>query len=232
MILLLAVRLRINLLAITMKSSLYAIFIHTFISLFSIVNPIGMAPIFLKIIKDFSRRERHKTAFRVVIYGIILLVVTLFFGPSVLLFFGISIPLIQIAGGFLVFFTSWEMLNFKSKISPQEKQEASHGTDIAFFPLTMPITAGAGSIAITIAIASNIQPGFSMVMITQYIGAILGILAVFLIVAFCYRFADSIFTRMGQTATSVLTRLFAFILLGISVGLIWDGIRQLILSLS
>ncbi len=193
-----------------------------------------MAPIFLGMTKDFPRKERHKIAYRVMIYGIILLVATLFAGPTILLFFGISLPLIQIAGGFIVFFTAWEMLNFKSKISPQEKQEAStsaHAADIAFFPLTMPITAGAGSMAIIIATASEVGHKISGVTLSQYIVVIIAILAVFAIVGVCYRFSDSIFTRLGQTGTSVVTRLSAFILLAIAVGLVWDGIRDLLLSL-
>lgn len=210
---------------------IYTLFVHTFISLFSIVNPIGMAPIFLSMTRDFPRKERHKIAYRVMLYGIILLLVTLFAGPTIILFFGISIPLIQIAGGFIVFFTSWEMINFKSKISPQEKHEAltpAHATDIAFFPLTMPITAGAGSMAIIIALASNIGHHISGATLSQYIVVVVAILAVFAIVGFCYRYSDSIFTRLGQTGTSVVTRLSAFILLAIAVGLVWDGIRGLL----
>lgn len=216
-----------------MKSfaSFYTLLVHTFISLFSIVNPVGMASIFLSLTKDYPSKERHNIAYRVVLYGVILLVIALFFGPSVLRFFGISIPYIQVAGGFLVFFTAWEMLSFKPRINPQEKQEAMHSGDIAFFPLTMPITAGAGALAITIAIASRLDHTVSVNTFSQYTGVIAGIIGVFIFVGICYRFADSIFARLGQTGASVITRLSAFILLAIGVSLIWEGIRELVLSI-
>jgi multiple antibiotic resistance protein len=199
--------------------------------LFSIVNPIGNASIFLGLTQNYTRQERYLIAYRVVFYGIILLVATLFLGQAVLLFFGISMPLVQIAGGILVFFTAWEMMSFKSKITPQEKQEAIQESDIAFFPLTMPLTAGAGSIAITITVASHLDRSFSLNSAMQYCAAIMAILAVFVIVGICYRFSDSIFVRLGRTGASVVTRLSAFILLAIGVSLTWDGLKVLILSL-
>lgn len=207
------------------------LFIHTFISLFSIVNPIGCAPIFLEVTRGYSHRERNKIAYQVMIYGIILLIVTLFIGPSMLKFFGLSLPLIQIAGGFLVFFTSWEMLNFKSKINPSEQQEAMKREDVAFFPLTMPITAGAGSMAIIIATASRLEHSISTMAMMQYGMVIAAIVGVLVIAGLCYRFSGAIFTWLGQTGTSTVTRLFAFILLAIGVGLMWEGISNLVLSL-
>jgi multiple antibiotic resistance protein len=208
----------------------YGAFTYAFLSLFSIVNPIGMAPIFLNMTKDYPARERYKIALRVALYGSILLIMALFFGLSILRFFGISLPFIQVSGGLLVFFTAWEMLNAKPKIKPDEELEALHSHDITFFPLTMPITAGAGSLAITIAIASSLGRDPTWDMGSQYLGVIAAMILVFIFVWICYRFSDSIFTKLGTTGTSVVTRLTAFILLAIGLQMVWSGFQQLILT--
>jgi|HubBroStandDraft_3_1064219.scaffolds.fasta_scaffold04492_5 multiple antibiotic resistance protein len=205
--------------------------VFPFVSIFSMVNPIGMAALFLEMTKHYSVDVRHKLAYRVAIYGFLLLVVALFVGPYVLNFFGVSLPDIQIAGGIFVFYTAWGMLTAQPKVSGVEAREAADSADIAFFPLTMPITAGAGSLAVTISLSSKIsRSGRSDLM--DYGGAIIGIALVFVSTALCYRFADVIFRRIGHAGTNVITRLSAFILLAIGVEIVWGGLKPLILALS
>ena len=92
-----------------------SVFVYAFVSLFSIVNPIGMSGVFLELTKRFSDKRRHVAAYLVALYGAILLLATFFIGPYVLKFFGISISSIQVAGGILVFYSAWGMLNTKPK---------------------------------------------------------------------------------------------------------------------
>jgi multiple antibiotic resistance protein len=94
----------------------------------------------------------------------------------------------------------------------------------------MPITAGAGSLAITIAIASNLGHDPNWNTGAQYLGVIAAMLFVFIGVWICYRFSDTIFTKLGNTGTSVATRLTAFILLAIGLQMVWGGFQQLILT--
>jgi multiple antibiotic resistance protein len=205
--------------------------VFTFVSLFAMVNPIGMAAVFLELTRDYPVGVRHTLAYKVAIYGFLLLVVALFVGPYVLNFFGVSLQDIQIAGGIYVFYTAWGMLTARPKVTGVETQEAADSADIAFFPLTMPITAGAGSLAITISLSSKIShPPTGHLAV--YGGAIIGIALVFISVALCYRFADAIFRRIGHVGTNVITRLTAFILLAIGVEIVWGGLKPLILGLS
>ena len=125
--------------------------VFTFVSLFAMVNPIGMAAVFLELTRNCPVGIRYSLAYKVAIYGFLLLVVALFIGPYVLNFFGVSLQDIQIAGGIYVFYTAWGMLTARPKVTGVETQEAADSADIAFFPLTMPITAGAGSLAVTAA---------------------------------------------------------------------------------
>lgn len=205
----------------------YTLFSYAFASLVSIVNPIGMSVIFLTMTKDLENNERHKIAYKVAIYSTIVTIITFFVGPSVLRFFGISLSSIQVAGGMLVFYYSWGMFATKPKISHEEAKEAVESSDIVFFPLTMPITAGAGSMAVILALAANLAKtnNFDPPHILTISAAIL---VTFIVVALCYRFADSIFNKLGYTGTHVVTSLAAFILLAIAINLISQGVINIL----
>jgi small neutral amino acid transporter SnatA (MarC family) len=142
-----------------------------------------------------------------------------------------SLPDIEIAGGIFVFYVAWGLLTAQPKVSSAEAREAANASDIAFFPLTMPITAGAGSLAVTISLSSRVSHSGTSALV-GYGGVIIGIALVFVSVALCYRFADAIFRRIGEAGTTVVTRLTAFILLAIGVEMIWGGLKPLILSCS
>ncbi len=205
--------------------------VFTFVSIFSMVNPIGMAALFLEMTKEYPVNVRHGLAYRVAIYGALLLIGALFVGPYVLSFFGVALADIEIAGGIFVFFTAWGMLTAQPKVTGAEEREAADSANIAFFPLTMPITAGAGSLAVTISLSSRISRSGTNEL-ASYGATIVGIVLVFASVAVCYRFADMIFRRIGEAGTNVVTRLTAFILLAIGVEIVWGGLKPLILSLS
>lgn len=205
------------------------VFVYAFVSLFSIVNPIGMSGVFLELTKRFSNKRRHIAAYLVALYGSILLLGTFFIGPYVLKFFGISLPSIQVAGGILVFYSAWGMLNTRPK-SEEEKTTGSRKVDNIFFPLTMPLTAGAGAIAVTIALAAKVAK-YHANAIQTISASIAAILLVFVTVAICYRYADTIFNKLGRTGTSVVGSLSAFILLAIGVTVIWEGVKGLIIPL-
>lgn len=207
------------------------VFVYAFVSLFAIVNPIGMSAVFLELTKKFSDDQRHAAAYLIAIYGTILLIATFFAGPYVLKFFGISLPSIQVAGGILVFYSAWGMLNTKPKSSAEEEKTSipkGNWSDIIFFPLTMPITAGAGSIAVTIAMAARFEKE-NMYTIATVSASMAAIILVFVLVAICYRYADNIFNKLGKTGTSIVGSLSAFILLAIGVTVIWQGILGLIM---
>ena len=208
--------------------------IYTFMAILPISNPIGMAPIFLELTSDYSKTIRHKAALAVGSYCFFLITGILLVGPLIIAFFGISIPIIQLAGGLLVCHTTWGMLNVQPKVSRAEVKESDaqkSASDIAFFPLTMPLTVGAGSIAMTMAIASDIERTALLPSVVDYLSAIAGILGVSLTILICYRFADKIFHKLGTTGTNVVTKLSAFIILAVGVNIIWDGVRTLILNL-
>lgn len=204
---------------------IYKYFLYAFIALFPMVNPIAMSSVFFGMTKYATDEERKKLATLVTLYGTMLLLGTLLVGPYLLNFFGLNAADIRVAGGLVIFAIAWKMLN-----PPEENKSKPHDTadpmSLAFFPLTMPITAGAGSIAITIALAT--QAHQEQYMVDHYIAIALAIIAIFILVYFCYRYADTIFKVLGKTGGAMVTSLSAFILLAIGVSVIWSGLQLLI----
>ena len=209
---------------------LFNYFLYAFIALFPLVNPVAMSSAFFNMTKHATDEQRKKLATLVTIYGTTLLLGTLLVGPYLLSFFGLQPADIRVAGGLIVFSIAWRMLHPPRE--PEAKQKQSNGDDVmhlAFFPLTMPLTAGAGSIAITIALATQAHKASNMM--DQYIAVALAIIAIFILVFFCYRYAATIFKVLGKTGSVVVSSMSAFILLAIGVSVIWSGIRIFIESM-
>src|SRR6202522_850533 len=144
----------------------------TFLALFPIVNPLGGIPVFFTLTADFPDEERRRTALKTAFYVIEILVTFLFFGRFVLNFFGISLPVLKIAGGLIVANTAWGMVTSHARITPEESHEAQEKEDISLTPLAMPLMSGPGAIGVVMALAAHVDSGAS------YIGMVIGIAAV------------------------------------------------------
>ncbi|MDP1575101.1 MAG: MarC family protein [Coxiellaceae bacterium] len=207
-------------------------FLYAFIAVFPIINPIAMASVFYNMTQHGTPAQREKLARQVAIYGTILLLATLIVGPFILKFFGLQAADIRVAGGLVVFSIAWKMLANPGALEKKPDADLSSGNDImslAFFPLTMPLTAGAGSIAIVIALATQAKDTIHKW--HEYLSIALAIIAIFVIVYFCYRYSDAIFKMLGKTGEKAVSSLSAFILLAISVSVIWSGIQMLMFPL-
>ena len=181
-----------------MLSSFLSTFLYVFTSLVTVVNPIGAAMFFLTITSGATRAQRMTLSNKVCIYFLIMALVTLCAGSFVLSFFGISLGVLRVAGGLILFSAGWLALNNTSSSSEGEEEvESTAGahkprTDqdwmkLAFYPFTMPLTLGPGAIAVTTAIGTSMN--FT---IPNVIGAFAAALANALIVWLCFRYADRI----------------------------------------
>ncbi len=204
-------------------------------ALLPIVNPLGGAPIFLAKTADLTSAEHDDLARRVAINCFVLLVVSTFIGAYVLDFFGLSIPAVQTAGGAVVCAMGWNLLNEPDRppTAAQDAARANNPTDLArraFYPLTMPLTVGPGSISVAITLGAN--PAVDVrALITTSIAHVLGILIVVMTVFLCYRYADRLLRRLGDVGTVIVSRLMAFILLCIGVQILWNGLSGLVATL-
>src|SRR5262249_20342675 len=129
-----------------------------FAGLLPIVNPLGSAPMFLALTAGLSTPLRKWLAWRIAVNGFVLLVVSIFIGSHVLDFFGISLPVVQVGGGLVVMATGWRLLNEPEDAQPAHTAPAAsveHYAGRAFYPLTLPLTVGPGSISVAIALGAN-----------------------------------------------------------------------------
>lgn len=205
---------------------------HSFLTLLPIFNPLGMSAVFLHLSRSLTDKERHRLAYQVAIYSFILLIFVLLCGPLVMRLFGVTLPFVRITGGLLIFVTGWQMFTAQPKLTNQETIEAKISPkDIAFFPLTMPLTAGAGAIAIVVTVATEIHGPHFFEVTEGYAGAIAGMACALLLVALCYRISGRVYKKLGDTGTNVVTRITAFILIAISLEVIWQGVQALILQI-
>jgi multiple antibiotic resistance protein len=222
-----------------MLADVITTFVAVFAALLPIVNPLGDGPLFLNMVQGCSEEVRKKLARSVSINSFFLLFGAMLIGPELLLFFGISLPALKLAGGAVVIAVGWNLLNQQG--SSDHNTNSSTGiTDAtasssAFFPLTMPLTVGPGSIATAISLAAAAKDGKDFHWLAELpavIGATLALLALSLVVYLVYRESSGIQRILGTNGTNVLMRLFAFILLAIGVQIFLGGLNGYAIDLS
>jgi len=201
-----------------------------FAALFPIVNPLGGAPIFLAMTADYRDEERKVLAWRVSVNSFALLVVSLFTGTYVLEFFGLSVPVVQVGGGLVVSSLGWRLLQSPDPIDKPSGAEAATHPNIAFYPLTMPLTVGPGSISVAFTIGAS-HPDSVRSLLISIPTILIGVTLVAVSIFVAYRYADRLSRVMGETGMTVLLRLSAFILLCIGVQIVWNGVSALLRTL-
>ncbi len=205
-------------------------------ALLPIVNPIAVAPVFLQKTADLTDDERNRTAMRVGRYGFALLLASALVGAYVLDFLGLSIPVVQVAGGLVVSVLGWKLLSQENllDVDAQAGAKTPIPADLpsrAFYPLTMPLTVGPGSISVAITLGANPPSGVRALAVTLVAHA-LGLAIVALAIYLTYAKADAILRRLGTTGAVIVSRLSAFILLCVGVQIVWNGVKALLLSLA
>jgi multiple antibiotic resistance protein len=198
-------------------------------ALFPVVNPVGSAPLFLGMTSACSDMERRTLARQVARNSFFLLAGSLFIGSHVLGFFGISLPVVRVAGGLVVAAFGWKLLNSEALPDATSAAESSaKSIPDSFYPLTLPLTTGPGSISVAITLGSQRPRVVSLEHLAVIGSAALG--GIFLIVVsiyLCYRYAQRLVAMLGHGGTSVVVRLSAFIMVCIGIHILWSGWSEL-----
>jgi multiple antibiotic resistance protein len=199
-------------------------------ALLPIVNPLGSAPIFLSMTADLPLNGRRRLALVVARYAVLMLVAAMLIGSFVLKIFGVSLPIVRVAGGLLVTVTGWQLLNDKGEAQKEASPVDAWEREVerrAFYPLTFPLTIGPGSISIAITLGAQAQ-GRGASGRVELISYLLAVAVVGVVVWGSYRFASRLIAYLGETGTVVFMRLSSFILLCVGVSIIWTGLVDLI----
>jgi multiple antibiotic resistance protein len=202
-------------------------FLLAFPALFSIVNPLGGSIIFHEVTVAQTHAERVVLARRVAIYSTIVMVVALWLGSYILNFFGISMNALRIAGGIVVSVRAYEMLSAPEANVQRKEAEAApverHAdlSGFAFFPLTLPFTTGPGTMAVSL---GTERPDATVPMLTFFAGATAAVLSMALLIWVSYTTADWLAKALGTSGRNVVSRIAAFLLLGIGVQIVLSGL--------
>jgi len=197
-----------------------ALLITAFATLFVVIDPPGLVPLFIALTQGMDAQRRRAMALRACIIATILLTAFGLFGESILGFIGISMPAFRIAGGILLFLTALDML-FERRTQRREGQTPDPDHDPSVFPLATPLIAGPGAIATMILLMGQAGESWSMV------AAILGLLWGMMLVTYLFLLASPPLERaLGRTGTIVITRLLGMLLAALSVQFVIDGVRQ------
>lgn len=194
--------------------------ITSFVTLFVIVDPIGLTPLFAAMTQDMKIKVRRQIATRAIIVAFFILVAFALFGDAILSFAGISMPAFRIAGGILLFITALDML-FERRTKRREGQKDEElRDDPSVFPLAIPLIAGPGSIATVILLAGNTNVENSLIWTFGVIAAVLSsVFAMFLTAPLIQR-------ALGKTGINVTTRLLGMLLAALAVQFMMDGIAD------
>jgi len=206
-------------------------FLLTVGALFPLVNSPENIPIFLALTPDLSIGSRAVLARKIAVNGLVLLAVAVLIGTHILAFFGISLPVVQVGGGLILTAAGWKLLNGaddnKTTETSPKPQGAGYLSRRAFYPLTMPLTVGPGSISVAIAVGANQPPG-SEAHWTLLVGALLGCAVLAVTIYLGYRFAERIARALGDNAMNIVIRLSSFLLVCIGVQIVWNGASALL----
>lgn len=197
-----------------------AFLITAFATLFVVIDPPGLVPLFIALTRGMSAERRRAMALRACLIAAFLLTMFGIAGEAILGFVGISMPAFRIAGGILLFLTALDML-FERRTQRREGQQADPDHDPSVFPLATPLIAGPGAIASMILLIG--QGGGDWVATF----AVMGLMWAMMLVTFLFLLASPPLERLlGRTGTIVITRLLGMLLAALSVQFVIDGIQQ------
>jgi len=195
--------------------------ITAFVALFVVIDPIGLAPLFVALTRGAASRARFIIGARAVAVAAALLLLFGLAGEAVLDFLGISLPAFQIAGGILLFLTALDML-FDRRTKRREDQAHTMEEDPSIFPLAMPLIAGPGAIATMILLSGQAQGD------PLYLAQVMGVAATVLgVVLLLFSLATPVERLLGPTGINVVTRLLGMLLAALSVQFVLNGILSI-----
>ncbi len=202
-----------------------AIYIPAFVALFVVIDPIGLAPLFVALTQGMTPRQRRIIALRSSLVGLGVLTLFGVAGEAVLAFLGISMPAFRMAGGILLFLTALDMLferRAQRRQGQADKAEADHRDDPSVFPLAIPLIAGPGAIATMILLTGQEGGDFTHVLLVHLV-----MVAVLAVVLALFLLSTPLERVLGPTGINVVTRLLGMLLAALSVQFVIDGMRDL-----
>ncbi len=206
-----------------------------FTALLPLVNPPGSALVMLGLVGQAPEEIYHKLARRIAFSTAIFLVIIEVLGEALLRFFGISLPVVQLAGGIVVALIGWGILNKVDATPDAEKDVALDPErtlmERTFYPFTFPVTAGPGCLVLMLTLSAHAEHEHKVADLLAHAGNLIAIVAMAFAVYFCYAYAERLTRRVSAQTVQGIARIMGFIVLSIGTQIAWNGAKTLLQSL-
>jgi len=204
----------------------------SFTALFPLVNPFGSALVFLGMVGVTEASVYKSLARKIAITTAVFLLILDVAGSAVLKVFGISLPVVQLSGGLVVAAMGWKLLNQKDAAEAHEPAPVLSDTSSLqrkiFYPLTFPLTAGPGTLVVTLTLSAHASRGKLVHIVLAQAGVIAGMLLMCVVVFVAYAWAPRITAKVSPSTVHGILRVIAFVLLCIGVQIAWNGLSSLL----
>ncbi len=210
--------------------------VGSFAALFPVVDPIGAVPIFLVLTTGVPASMRNRYALNIARNVVVLLIGTLLVGGSVLRFFGVSLAVVRIAGGIVVFHAAWKAMNSDPKLNEVDNQDAAlrlgEHKDISFMPMTIPLLGGPGAIAVALGLAAQAGGDFSVPTAMNLLAIAASIALIGIVIYLSLRSSTLLLKMLGASGIQAMSRLLGLFVMAIGVQLILNGLADWLTSLN
>jgi multiple antibiotic resistance protein len=217
---------------------LWTSFLIAFSVLLPLINPLGSALVFLGLMGNAPPEVFRSLSRRIAINNIIFLAIIELLGATILNFFGISLPIVQLSGGIVLASMGWGVLNERnaganSRNKEEESGERSEGDtdhleERVFYPFTFPITSGPGTLVGLLTLTARISNRDLTQNVLGHIGVFLAVVVISVLCYFCYAYSPTITKKIRPSTAHGILRVIAFVLLCIGAQIAWNGLAALL----
>jgi multiple antibiotic resistance protein len=208
----------------------------SFSALLPLINPVGSALVFFGMVGPAPSEVYHRLARKIAVTTVIFLLVVDISGAAVLTFFSISLPVVQVAGGLVVVAIGWKLLTEEREESRENMVSPGYDSrsldEKVFYPFSFPITAGPGTLAVTLTLSAHATQKTLFATTLAHAGILAAIILVCIGVYFSYAYAPRLTARISRQTIHGILRVIAFILVCIGAQIAWNGAQQLLLSVA
>jgi multiple antibiotic resistance protein len=219
---------------------LWSEFFLAFSALLPLINPVSSALVFLGLVGDAPPVVYHLLARRIAIANIIFLGIIELLGSTILKFFGVSLPIVELAGGIVIAAIGWGVLNQSSSgatVRSKEEESGDHAAKLddlrqkIFYPFTFPVTSGPGTLVGMLTLSAHMSVQTKTALVLSHVGVFAAVVVLSIMVYFCYAYAPKVTSKISPSTAHGILRIVAFILLCIGVQIAWNGLSSLLRSL-
>ena len=219
---------------------LWSEFFLAFSALLPLINPVSSALVFLGLVGDAPPVVYHLLARRIAIANIIFLGIIELLGSTILKFFGVSLPIVELAGGIVIAAIGWGVLNQSSSgatVRSKEEESGDHAAKLddlrqkIFYPFTFPVTSGPGTLVGMLTLSAHMSVQTKTALVLSHVGVFAAVVVLSIMVYFCYAYAPKVTSKISPSTAHGILRIVAFILLCIGVQIAWNGLSSLLRGL-